>query len=290
MINLVPHSTSSKVATMQSSLKNLILMITIGLSAILPGGLIVSAETVYNQASLKRPLTRERYPLALSNWGTFLGFDYSQAFKQVYTYNNYESSTQGLLLSARQDYPQNPLYDPNSNDPRINKSQAIYSGGRLELKEKFQYGHIQIKAKLPNNPGLLPALWLIGDGSQGYGEIDIAEAPGNDNRAYATTHYGANPTDITTEYREKTISNIGTRFHYYDIYRFPDLVVILYDGILVYEFNPEISRQPNGQVPLNQPMTLVLNVAVHEGWAKAVDPKQLPGIMEVSEIFVGHYN
>jgi beta-glucanase (GH16 family) len=53
-----------------------------------------------------------------------------------------------------------------------------------------QYGYFEMKAKLPDGPGVWPGFWLVGvDRSQGTSEIDVMEYYGHDNASYRTTEH-----------------------------------------------------------------------------------------------------
>ena len=80
---------------------------------------------------------------------------------------------------------------------------APYTSARITTqgKESFQYGRIDIRAKVPYGQGVWPALWMLGDnfGSAGWptcGEIDIMELIGgdgyNDRTVYGTAHWSNN--------------------------------------------------------------------------------------------------
>ena len=72
-----------------------------------------------------------------------------------------------------------------------------YTSARIVTKNKyqFQYGRVDIRAKLPAGGGTWPALWMLGSDINtnpwpGCGEIDIMEHVGNNlNRIYGTLHH-----------------------------------------------------------------------------------------------------
>ena len=75
-----------------------------------------------------------------------------------------------------------------------------YTSSRLKTqgKQNFQYGRIDIRARMPEGQGMWPALWMLGKNitevSWPYcGEIDIMEmvggGSGRDNRVYGTAHW-----------------------------------------------------------------------------------------------------
>lgn len=78
-----------------------------------------------------------------------------------------------------------------------------YTSSRIKTqgKQSFQYGRIDIRAKLPKGQGIWPALWMLGSdfNSVGWpkcGEIDIMEliggGAGRDNTVHGTAHWDNN--------------------------------------------------------------------------------------------------
>lgn len=75
-----------------------------------------------------------------------------------------------------------------------------YTSSRITTqgKQSFQYGRIDIRAKLPYGQGIWPALWMLGDnfGTDGWptcGEIDIMELVGHEaNKVHGTCHWNNN--------------------------------------------------------------------------------------------------
>lgn len=70
-----------------------------------------------------------------------------------------------------------------------------YTSSRLTTEDKFdfQYGRVDIRAKLPFGQGIWPALWMLGAnfrdvGWPNCGEIDIMEMIGGSEERHATTH------------------------------------------------------------------------------------------------------
>lgn len=72
-----------------------------------------------------------------------------------------------------------------------------FTSARLttEFLKSVRYGKIDIRAKLPQGQGFLPAIWLLGDNRPevewpGSGEIDMVELIGNrPERVFSTIHY-----------------------------------------------------------------------------------------------------
>lgn len=250
-----------------------------------------AAEVVFNQGSLKKPAYKETYVNSLNQFDNFLGFDYTGKFKQIYNKENQYTSNGSIFISAQKKYTVNPMFDYSSGDKRANTYSAQYSGGKLMLKEKFQYGHLQIRAKVPNVPGTLPAFWLINnEPHDGYAEIDLMETPGSEKQnSYGAVHWGPNQWDTKNTWGSRKMPTISSDFHWYDLYRFPDRIVMLYDGVKVLDMNPQVSKLANGKVPLNDPMSVYLNFNIGDKWSGQLDDKQLPAAIEIKEMSIRHY-
>ena len=78
---------------------------------------------------------------------------------------------------------------------------ATYTSSRIITKgrQAFQYGRIDLRAKLPYGQGIWPALWMLGDnldqvGWPACGEIDIMEMVGHQpDVVHGTVHWATEP-------------------------------------------------------------------------------------------------
>lgn len=71
-----------------------------------------------------------------------------------------------------------------------------YTSGLVETKGRFtfQYGRVEVRAKLPGTKGLWPAHWMMPERGSWPPEIDIMELVGNKpNVIHMTNHYGVWP-------------------------------------------------------------------------------------------------
>lgn len=79
-----------------------------------------------------------------------------------------------------------------------------YTSSRIKTENKFsfKYGRVDIRARLPKDQGLWPALWMLGSNIRevswpACGEIDIMElvgGPNSDNKVHSTIHWDNNGT------------------------------------------------------------------------------------------------
>ena len=89
-----------------------------------------------------------------------------------------------------------------------NHNNARYTSGRINTQGKanWKYGRFEIRAKVPMQKGVWPAIWLLNENivNEGWpkcGEIDIMEHINNENIIYGTIH--------SEEYNHMTKTQIG---------------------------------------------------------------------------------
>ena len=163
-----------------------------------------------------------------------------------------------------------------------------YTSARIVSRDKFefQYGRVDIRAKLPTGAGTWPALWLLGSnhyeiGWPECGEIDIME------------HWGHNPTVIAGSIHTPmshgdtwtkgtiNISDYHEEFHIYSIDWNENRIQFLVDDELYYTYAPSPKDSENW--PFDQEMFFILNVAMGGHWFD-VDPQFNESTMEVDYI------
>jgi len=154
-----------------------------------------------------------------------------------------------------------------------------YTSARLNSKFAFTYGRVDIRAKVPNNQGTWPALWLLGknvneDGGffdsnfgttswPACGEIDIMEHgifPGQPiNYIGAAIH---TPSSFGNTINKGGIqaSDIAQNYHIYSMNWSPNQITFLLDDVVFYTYNPAIKNANTW--PFNLDQYLLLNVAM----------------------------
>lgn len=142
-----------------------------------------------------------------------------------------------------------------------------YTSGKISTKNKieFQYGTIEVRAKLAIGQGAWPAIWMLGSnisevGWPRAGEVDIMEYVGkNPHEIHSTLHtpdsHGQSKnTKITTH------TSIENGFHVYKAHWTEDFIKFYIDDVLTYTFSPELKDENTW--PFDQPFYLILNLAV----------------------------
>jgi hypothetical protein len=169
-------------------------------------------------------------------------------------------------------------------------SGSNYTSSRLITKGKkeFQYGTIEIRAKLPKGQGIWPALWMLGGNisSVGWpkcGEIDIMEMIGGannrDKTVYGTLHWdeGGNHACTCDKPGYTLPSGIfNDDFHVFKITWDQTDIKWFVDGT---QFN-QINITPSGLSEFHAKHFFIVNLAVGGNWPGSPDgtttfPQQL---------------
>ena len=169
-----------------------------------------------------------------------------------------------------------------------------YTSARLVTKGKgdWKYGKIEVRAKLPKGRGSWPAIWMLGSNTPlnwpDDGEIDIMEHVGYDPGAiHASIHCKKYNHVIHTQ---KTaiiqVPDFAEKFHVYTLEWDADKISISVDDKKYFSFTNEHTGYPTW--PFDQPMHLLLNIAVGGNWGgqKGVDDSIFPIQMLVDYVRV----
>lgn len=136
------------------------------------------------------------------------------------------------------------------------KGSHYTSGGvTSEGKFHFQYGKVEIRAKLPRGQGIWPAHWAPPIDNAPY-EIDITEMLGHEpNKIYLTSHWlGENKKQFSKAYKGPDYSQ---DFHTFSIEWEPGKIRWLIDGIERHSITEYVQDSPS---------FLFLNTAVGGNW------------------------
>ncbi|RAJ16423.1 glycoside hydrolase family 16 protein [Olleya aquimaris] len=150
---------------------------------------------------------------------------------------------------------------------KATKDSTNYYSGRITTKNKieFQYGTIEVKAKLPQGAGLWPAIWMLGNDIDtntwpACGEIDIMEYVGKAPHQIHTTLHTPDSYGQSINTKITTIKNIEDGFHLYKTNWTKDAISFYIDDTLVYTFSPEIKNDKTW--PFDKPFYIILNLAI----------------------------
>lgn len=149
-----------------------------------------------------------------------------------------------------------------------------YTSARITTqgKQEFTYGRIDIRAKLPVDQGLWPALWMLGSNISTVrwpecGETDIMELIGkNPKQVVGSLHWKkADGSEGTYNNAHRLSSgDFSDQFHVFSLFWSHDSLKIAVDDIIY----TKASRQDlsDGPYPFDKPFFLIFNVAVGGNW------------------------
>jgi len=172
--------------------------------------------------------------------------------------------------------------DSLTGDPRPYLTGGIYSWGKFA----FQYGRIEIRAKLDPAYGAWPAIWMLSEKDiypdQHNGEMDIMERLNHDDFAYQTTHNHYTITLKQTEPKKSATAKIDTSdYNVYSVSWYPDKLVYAINGVKSYEY-PKVPGAGTYQWPFDQPFYLLIDQQMEHEWpGKITRPEELPINMTV---------
>ena len=168
--------------------------------------------------------------------------------KQIYTTNNHQLKKGMLIIQAK-------------------KEGEIYTSTRITTKAKkeFQYGRMEVRAKLPLGKGIWPAFWMLGSNSSSVGwpqcgEIDILEYVGKEPHMVYTSLHTNDSHGNTINSKKTKIPTIEEGFHIYAIDWSKDKIEFFVDNNSVYTFQPEVKNENTW--PYNQPFYFIINMAI----------------------------
>lgn len=167
--------------------------------------------------------------------------------------------------------------DTINGDPRPYLTGGIYSAKKFA----FQYGRIEIKAKLGAANGSWPAIWMMSEKdiypNQHNGEMDIMEKLNHDPFAYQTTHNHYTITlkqEVPKKYNTGKIDTLG--YNVYSVSWYPDKLVYAINGIETITY-PKVPGAGTYQWPFDQPFYLIIDQQLEGTWpGKITNPKELP--------------
>ena len=137
--------------------------------------------------------------------------------------------------------------------------------------QSWKYGYIEVRAKIPKGRGLWPAIWMLGDnkpkvGWPMCGELDIMEQVGyQPDVVHMTVHtYDRNWTKNNMVTKSSPEPNLTEEFHTYGMERSATKITFYRDGLNIFSYDKE--SDTNSAWPFDQPMYLILNLAIGGGW------------------------
>lgn len=183
-----------------------------------------------------------------------------------------------LILEGRQDTIANPRYQSDSRDWRTQRPEAHYSSASINTRGcyEFQYGRLEVRARIPAVSGAWPAIWTLGCRMSwpSCGELDLMEYYQIDGRAHVLAN-GAWGDDwnravwqskaVPMEHFTERDAQWAEKFHVWRMDWTEDSIVMSLDGERLNVL--DLRRTTNGkagqgQNPFRQPHYILLDLAI----------------------------
>jgi beta-glucanase (GH16 family) len=212
-----------------------------------------------------------------ANWKFEQGFVRNEELQWYQTAN---ASVQGglLVIQARKETVQNPNYT-GTGDWKTTRKTADYTSSSINTSglQSFEYGHFEMRARIPTDAGMWPAWWTLGVSGQwpSNGEIDIMEY--YQNKVLANVACGT-----STQYQakwdsaSKALSSLGagwsSNFHIWTMDWDDQNIVLSLDGQQMNTTALSAALNADGTSPFKQKAYILLNLAI--GGQNGGDPSQ----------------
>lgn len=209
-----------------------------------------------------------------SIWSNEHGFQRNNEF-QYYRPENANIKDGILVIEGKREKVKNRVYDLSSQDWRKSQEFAEYTSASINSRGKktFQYGMVEVRARIDTAPGMWPAIWTLGE-SKGWpanGEIDIMEyylVKGEPtilaNAAWAHESKRAAWDEATvpfSQFLEKD-PDWAKKFHVWKMDWTEEYIRIYLDETLLNEVDLSQTLNPDGFNPFHQPHYILLNQAI----------------------------
>jgi len=168
----------------------------------------------------------------------------------------------------------------------------------MEMKQSYQYGIIEVKAKCNPHASNFPAIWMMpADQQAGWpncGEIDIMEQIGTSSTVYSTVHLGARyEQPVGKSYAWSGNRHFDEGYHIYTLQWNPFSLTFYTDGIEVFRYVKDLTldyqthpEYEEAQFPYNKPYYIILDQALgmDENWCAQEPDPQYTYEMEVAYV------
>lgn len=198
------------------------------------------------------------------------GAGYGNNEAQFYTEKRLENARQekgNLVIEARKE----------------NWEENKYTSARLLTRGKFsfQYGTVEVRAKLPKGRGTWPAIWMMSEDMKKWpddGELDIMEHVGfNQGYVHASVHTKKyNHIQGTQKTDTLMVKDVSEKFHVYKADWTPEKIDVYIDGEKFFTY--ENKDKTYESWPFDQPYFIILNLAVGGFWGgkEGIDDSVFP--------------
>lgn len=204
-----------------------------------------------------------------------------------------------LIIEGRREKVKNDNYEPNSNDWKKVREFAEYTSSSINTRSKkeFQYGIIEVRAKIDTAKGNWPAIWTLGVKKTwpSNGEIDIMEYYMVAEKPHILANAAWKGSEEYVKWNSEKIHfthfldkdpGWPEKFHIWKMHWTKDYIRLYLDDELLNEVDLSETINPDGFIPFRQPHYILLNLALG---AKGGDPSGTEFPLEYKVDFVRVY-
>lgn len=172
------------------------------------------------------------------------------------------------------------------------KQDSLYHSGKIHTKDKFefQYGTVEVKAKLPTGYGLWPAIWMLGHdidtkGWPACGEIDIMEYVGKEPNTLYTSLHTPSSFGNTINSKKTLVKNLEEGYHVYKTKWTSEAITFYINDKEMYKYAP---KEKNDETwPFDKSFYIIMNTAIGGNFGgPKVDDSIFPKKFEVDYVRV----
>lgn len=213
---------------------------------------------------------------------------------------NYDTGGSGFGNEEAQFYTKDRLENARVENGKLiiearreNRDDKKYTSARLLTKGKFsfQYGTVEVRAKLPKGRGTWPAIWMMSEDMKKWpddGELDIMEHVGyHQGYIHASVHTKKYNHVLHTQKTDTLfVKDASDKFHVYKADWSPEKIEVYIDNqkFFTYE-NKEKSFEA---WPFDKPYFIILNLAIGGFWGgkEGIDDTIFPQKFEIDYVRV----
>jgi beta-glucanase (GH16 family) len=205
-----------------------------------------------------------------TKWKFESGFVRNQE-AQWYQQENAVCEGGNLVITGKSQRKRNPNYIAGSTNWKTNQEFIAYTSASVVMKPEhaFQYGKLEVRAKIDAQTGLWPAIWTLGTSGEwpSNGEVDVMEY--YDDKILANFAVGSE-TRFSAIWDDASmpVASLGgalwaSQFHVWTLEWEESRMRILIDGKLLNSIDlSQTINKSDGKNPFRQPHYLLLNLAM----------------------------
>lgn len=210
-----------------------------------------------------------------TKWSFEKGFVRNQELQWYQEQNAHVEGGQLIITAKRESVP-NPHFEADHHEWQLNRKQANYTSSSINTRGKFhfQYGVVEVRAKIDTAKGMWPAIWTLGIHNPwpANGEIDIMEFYRVKNvktilanAAWADEgQWQAKWDEVKIPFADflQTDPDWPSKLHIWRMEWDEQSIKLFLDDQLLNEIDLARTTNPDGVNPFRRPHYLLLNLAI----------------------------